>query len=146
MIKLVPISVLAVLASLVLVACGGDDETTTTGADTGGTEATTTGGGGGGGGAGETLQLAADPSQIAYDTTSLSAKAGSVTIDFDNPNDSLPHDVCVEAEGEDLGCSDTVTGSKSTLDLQDLKPGSYTFSCSVDAHREAGMEGTLKIQ
>ena len=146
MTKLVPISVLAVLASLALVACGGDDETTTTGADTGGTEATTTGGGGGGGAA-ETLQLAADPSQIAYDTTSLTAKAGSVTIDFDNPNDALPHDVCVEAEGdEDLGCSDTVTGSKSSLDLQDLKPGTYTFYCSVDAHREAGMEGTLKVQ
>jgi plastocyanin len=144
MTKLVPISALAVLASVALVACGGDDDETTTGAATGGAETTTTGGGGGGGG--ETLQLAADPSQIAYDTDSLSAKAGSVTIDFDNPNDALPHDVCVEAEGEDLGCSDTVTGSKSTLDLQDLKPGSYTFYCSVDAHREAGMEGTLKVQ
>ena len=149
MTKLVPISVLAVLASIALVACGGgDDETTTT--EAGGGAATTTeagGGGGGGGGAASTLNLAADQSQIAYDTDSLSAKAGSVTIDFDNPNDALPHDVCVEAEGdEDLGCSDTVTGDSTTLDLSDVKPGSYTFYCSVDAHREAGMEGTLKVQ
>jgi plastocyanin len=148
MTKLVPISVLAVLASIALVACGGgDDETTTTEAGGGGAAATTTGGGGGGGGgAAETLKLAADPSQIAYDTDSLSAQAGSVTIDFDNPNDSLPHDVCVESDGEDLGCSDTVTGDSSTLDLTDLKPGSYTFYCSVDGHRAGGMEGTLQVQ
>jgi plastocyanin len=145
MTKLVPISVLAVLASIALVACGGgDDETTTTEAGGGGAAATTTGGGGGG--AAETLKLAADPSQIAYDTDSLSAQAGSVTIDFDNPNDALPHDVCVESDGEDLGCSDTVTGDSSTLDLNDLKPGSYTFYCSVDAHRAGGMEGTLQVQ
>lgn len=149
MTKLMPISVLAVLASIALVACGGgDDETTTAEAGGGGAATTTTGGGGGGGGGGaaETLKLSADPSQIAYETDSLSAKAGSVTIDFDNPNDALPHDVCVESDGEDLGCSETVTGDSSTLDLNDLKAGSYTFYCSVDAHRAAGMEGTLQVQ
>jgi plastocyanin len=146
--KLVSIAVLAVLASFALVACGGgDDETTPTGAAGGGAATTTTGGGGdGGGGAASTLKLAADQSQIAYDTDSLSAKAGSITIDFDNPNDALPHDVCVESGGEDLGCSETVTGESSTLDLSNVKPGSYTFYCSVDAHRAAGMEGTLAVQ
>jgi len=149
--KLVSISLLAALASIALVACGGDDdETTTTGAAGGGAATTTTGGGGGGGGGGgaaSTLKLAADPSQIAYDTDSLTAKAGSVTIDFDNPNDALPHNVCVKTEGdEDLGCSDTVTGDSTTLDLKDLKPGTYTFYCSVDAHEAAGMKGTLQVQ
>jgi plastocyanin len=151
--KLVWTLMLAAVASLALVACGGGDDntTTTTTEEAGGGAATTTGGGGGGGGGTSTIKLAADPSQIAFDTKSLSAKAGNVTIDFDNPNNAIPHDVCVEAESEgggeqDLGCSDQVTGSSTTLDLSNLKPGDYTFYCSVDAHRESGMEGTLTVQ
>jgi plastocyanin len=93
------------------------------------------------------VKLAADPSEIAYDTNSLSAKAGNVTIDFDNPNNALGHDVCVEAEGEkDLGCSKVVTGQSTTLDLKNLKPGTYTFYCNVDSHEAAGMKGTLTVQ
>jgi plastocyanin len=145
--KLVWTLALAGIASLALVACGGgDDATTTTNEAGGGGATTTTQGGGGGGGATSSIDLAADPTQIAYDTKSLSANAGNVTIDFDNPNDALPHDVCVEEGGSELGCSDQVTGSKTTLDLSNLKPGSYTFFCSVDAHRQAGMEGTLTVK
>jgi plastocyanin len=147
--KLVLTFGLAAVASLALVACGGggDSSTSTSTEAGGGGAATTTSGGGGGGGASSTIKLAADPSQIAFDTKSLTAKAGNVTIDFDNPNDALGHDVCVEAAGEDeLGCSSVVTGKSTTLDLKNLKPGSYTFYCSVDSHKEAGMEGTLTVQ
>jgi plastocyanin len=153
MIKFVTLG-LAAVASLALVACGGGGETTattptTTEAGGGGAATTTSGGGGGGGGGGatSTIKLAADPSQIAFDTDSLSAKAGNITIDFDNPNNALQHDVCVEAEGEnELGCSKVVTGSSTTLDLQNVKPGEYTFYCSVDGHEDAGMKGTLTVQ
>jgi len=147
MIKLVTFG-LAAVASLALVACGGGGDTTTATSEAGGGAApTTTSGGGGGGGASSTIKLAADSSQIAYDTDSLTAKAGTVTIDFDNPNDALPHNVCVEAEGEDeLGCSQTVTGSSTSLDLKNVKAGSYTFFCSVDDHEAAGMKGTLTVQ
>jgi plastocyanin len=148
MTKLVSTLVIAALASLALVACGGGNDTTATTSEAGGGGVTTTTqGGGGGGGASSTIKLAADPSQIAYDTKSLSAKAGNLTIDFDNPNNAIPHDVCVEDQGgSELGCSDQVTGSATTLDLSNLKPGDYTFFCSVDAHRESGMEGTLTVQ
>ncbi len=138
---------LAAVASLALVACGGSSSTspattpTTTAANGGG------GGSSSGGGASSNVSLAADPSQIAYDTTSLSAKAGNVTIDFDNPNSALGHDVCVQdPNGKKLGCSQVVTGGKTTLDLSNLKSGSYTFYCSVDSHEAAGMKGTLTVQ
>ena len=138
---------LAAVASLALVACGGSSSSTSTPTTT----AASSGGGGGsssgGGGASSSVSLAADPSQIAYDTTSLSAKAGNVTIDFNNPNSALGHDVCVQdPNGKKLGCSQVVTGGKTTLDLSNLKSGSYTFYCSVDGHRAAGMEGTLTVQ
>jgi plastocyanin len=116
------------------------------------TEATTTTPAGttaqaGGGGGGEAIKLAADPSQIAFDTTSLQAKAGNVKIDFDNPNPALPHDVCVSSSGgSELGCSKQVTDGSTTLDLKNLKPGDYTFFCSVPGHEEAGMKGTLSVQ
>jgi plastocyanin len=139
---------LAALTSLALVACGGSSSTSTPAATT--TAASGGGGGGsssGGGSASSTVSLAADPSQIAYDTTSLSGKAGNMTIDFNNPNQALGHDVCVQdPNGKKLGCSQVVTGGKTTLDLQNLKPGSYTFYCSVDSHEAAGMKGTLTVQ
>jgi plastocyanin len=146
--KLVLTFVLAAVASLALVACGGGSDTTSTSSEAGGgAAATTTSGGGGGAAASSSVKLAADPSEIAYDTNSLSAKSGNVTIDFDNPNNALGHDVCVEAEGEkDLGCSKVVTGQSTTLDLKNLKPGTYTFYCSVDSHEAAGMKGTLTVQ
>ncbi|MGH2982406.1 MAG: plastocyanin/azurin family copper-binding protein [Solirubrobacterales bacterium] len=140
-----------VLAAVALVACGGDDD------DDGGDGATTapsngaaTGGGGGGaggGGGGETVQLAADPDgALAFDTDQLSASAGSVTIELDNPA-AVAHDVALESPaGEDLGASDTVAEGTTTLQLEDLQPGEYTFYCSVPGHREGGMEGTLTVK
>jgi uncharacterized cupredoxin-like copper-binding protein len=92
------------------------------------------------------VQLSADPSSIAYTTNSLQANAGNVKIDFDNPNQAIPHDVCVQTTGgQNLGCSKQVTGAKTTLDLKNLKAGNYTFYCSVDSHEQAGMKGTLTV-
>jgi uncharacterized cupredoxin-like copper-binding protein len=143
MTKLVTVG-LGVAASLALVACGSSSSSTSTTAASSTTSATSTTQAAAGG---ETIDLAADPSQIAYDTTSLSAKPGNVTIDFKNPNSSLPHDVCVQSpSGQNLGCSDQVTGGSTSLDLTDLKAGSYTFYCSVPGHEDAGMKGTLTVK
>ena len=142
--KLALLVAVGLLASLALAACGGGDDNDTT-AETSTTQTTTQAGGGGGGGGG-TVSLSADPSgALAYQETSLTAKAGNDTIDFDNPA-PLDHDVCVEdSSGKQLGCSDVVTDDKSSLTLN-LKSGSYTYYCSVDEHRAGGMEGTLTVQ
>jgi plastocyanin len=90
------------------------------------------------------VKLAADPGgQLRYDTKAAEAKAGKVTIDFVNQS-PLPHNVTVEAGGKPLGGTKTISGASATATL-DLKPGTYTFFCSVDAHRQAGMQGQLKV-
>jgi plastocyanin len=96
-------------------------------------------------GPGGTLQLEADPTQIAYDTTELSSKPGKVTIDFTNPA-TLEHDVAIEAEGgEEIGASELIGKGKTSVSAE-LTPGTYTFFCTVPGHREAGMEGTLTVK
>jgi plastocyanin len=126
-----------VLAAFVLAlsACGGGGSSSST------TPATT---GGGGGGGGSTIQISADPSgALKYEQTDVSATAGSITIDFTNMS-SLPHDVTIEGNGAS-GATDEITNS-STSTTVDLEPGTYTFFCSVDGHRAAGMEGTLTVK
>jgi len=92
------------------------------------------------------VSVAANPEgQLKYDTTSLSAKAGKVSIDFTNMS-SIAHNVSVESSGGTLeGATPTFDGGTKTLSL-DLKPGTYKFFCSVPGHRMAGMEGTLTVK
>jgi plastocyanin len=141
--KLAWTMMLAGFASIALVACGGSSSSDTTAATT----PTTTTQAAGGGGPTQSVKLSADPTNIAYTTKSLSAKTGNVAIDFNNPNSSLAHDVCVQtSSGQELGCTPQITGSSATLDLKNLKPGSYTFFCSVPGHEQAGMKGTLSVK
>jgi plastocyanin len=92
------------------------------------------------------LSLAANPEgQLKYDTTSLTAKAGSVAIAFSNSS-PLAHNVTVESSsGSVVGSTPTFQGGSKTLTLN-LKPGTYKFFCSVPGHRQAGMEGTLVVK
>lgn len=95
-------------------------------------------------GPGGTLKLAADPTQIAFDTTTLSSKPGKVTIDFTNPA-TLEHDVAIEQGGKQIAVSETIGKGKTSV-TADLAPGTYTFLCTVPGHAEAGMEGTLTVR
>jgi plastocyanin len=95
-------------------------------------------------GASTTLDLAADTAALAFDQTDLTAKAGKVTIDFTNPA-PLEHNVVIEKDGKELAGFEPITEGEESLST-DLKPGSYTFFCSVPGHREAGMEGTLTVK
>ncbi len=98
-----------------------------------------------GSGPGGKLQLAADPSAIAYDKAELSSASGKVTIDFTNPA-ALEHDVAIEAEGgKELAVSEAITEGKTSVSAE-LAPGTYTFFCTVPGHREAGMEGKLVVE
>jgi uncharacterized cupredoxin-like copper-binding protein len=138
--KLVLLLSVLSLATVGLAACGGDD-----GEESAATQPATTGGGGGGGDGG-TVDVSADPGgELAFQESSLEAPAGSVTFNFDNPAD-ITHDFCIEdSGGSEVGCTDQIASSSSEL-TANLKPGKYTFFCSVDAHRESGMEGPLTVK
>jgi plastocyanin len=90
------------------------------------------------------LALAADPgAQLLYNSKQLSAKAGTVTIDFTNAS-PLEHNLTIAQGSTVLGATPTFTGGAKGLTVK-LKPGTYTFYCSVPGHRQAGMEGTLSV-
>ncbi len=95
-------------------------------------------------GAASTLKLAASPTSIAFETTSLTAEAGKVTIDFNNPA-PIEHDVAIEKEGKEIAVSELITEAETSVSAE-LEPGTYTFLCTVPGHAEAGMDGTLTVK
>ena len=95
-------------------------------------------------GPGGTLQLAASPTDLAFDKTSLTSKPGKVTIDFDNPA-ALEHNVAIEQEGKEIATSETLAEGKTSVSA-DLAPGTYTYLCTIPGHAEAGMEGVLTVR
>ena len=90
------------------------------------------------------LKLAANPDgELDYNTKQLTAKAGRVTITMTNMS-PLEHNVTLARGSTVLGATPTFQGGSKSLTLN-LKPGTYTFYCSVPGHRAAGMEGTLTV-
>lgn len=135
------------LASVALAACGGSSDNSSseeTAAETSGGAAAESGEKSGGGGS--TLDFEADPNgELAYTATEATAKAGKVTVDFNNPQ-GLTHDVAIENEkGETVGQTELVADEETSTTVN-LKPGTYHYYCTVPGHREAGMEGTLVVK
>jgi plastocyanin len=147
------------LASVALVACGGSDNTTgeepteapapKSGSVKEGEEKAEGEGGkaeGGTAGSASTVDIEADPEGgLSFTTTSATAKAGKVTVDFTNSS-PVPHDVTIDSEGGETLAQTEVFSEGSESVTANLKPGTYTFYCSVPGHREAGMEGTLTVK
>jgi plastocyanin len=99
----------------------------------------------GAGDGGRTLTLSADPGgDLSFDTETLEAPAGQLTIEMENPS-SVPHNVSVEGRGVDEEGKTVGQGGTSTVTAE-LQPGEYDFYCSVAGHRQGGMEGTLTVK
>jgi len=101
--------------------------------------------------AAQTVAISAEATSLAFDKTAITVTAGDVTFDFTNPG-AVPHNLSIRsADGTDVGATDTVTGTSSSPAAAapltvTLKPGTYTFYCSVDGHEAAGMKGTLTVK
>jgi plastocyanin len=91
------------------------------------------------------LALAADPTGLlSYTPRAATVRAGTDTITFINRS-TLPHNVTVAQGSKVVAATRTITGS-TTSSTARLRPGRYVFFCSVDAHRQAGMQGTLTVK
>lgn len=83
---------------------------------------------------------------LAFDQTTLTAKAGKVTVAMVNPSSSgIPHGIAVQGNGVDKDGKTVSPGGTSTVTLT-LKPGTYSFYCPVPGHKAAGMKGTLTVR
>jgi plastocyanin len=96
------------------------------------------------------------PGNWSFDKKTLTAKAGTVTIELHNDS-GLGHNVrvhtgkcCFKPGFKDLGGTEVIGSTssdkrdtvKATLDLE---PGTYTFLCSIPGHFQAGQNGTLVV-
>jgi len=134
-------TLLAVTAVLALAGCGSSgskssDSSSSSSSSNSNSSASSSGGG-------ETLKLAADKSALKFDKSSLTAKAGKVTLEMENPSE-IPHAVAIKGNGVDVDGKTVGNGETSTAST-DLKPGTYTFYCPVPGHEAAGMKGTLTV-
>ena len=95
-------------------------------------------------GATSTASIEANPGgQLSFNTTKLSAKAGTVTLEMKNMSPT-EHNLTIAQGSKVLGATPTFTGGTRSITLT-LAPGTYTFYCSVPGHRQAGMEGVLTV-
>lgn len=144
-------AVLAIVALLALAACGG---------------------GGGGGGAAGGLEIGSAGESLAFDKTTLTAPAGSVTVTFKNNSSGQQHNWVLVNGGDDvaaqvdeaaaaagppdylpsgdpnvLGATKMLAGGASeTVTVNNLAAGTYTYICTFPGHYAAGMKGTLTVQ
>jgi plastocyanin len=81
---------------------------------------------------------------LRFDRAALEARAGAVTIAMSNPS-QLSHSIAIEGNGIS-GAGQVVTHGGTSTVSSSLKPGTYTFFCTVPGHREAGMRGTLTVK
>ena len=58
---------------------------------------------------------------------------------------SIPHDIAISGAGVSQVGKIVSGGGTSTVSAN-LKPGKYTFFCTVPGHRAAGMVGTITVK
>ena len=92
------------------------------------------------------LNIPADPNgRLIYTFKNAQASPGALTISSPNPS-TVPHNIALEGGGlNELGPIGSGGSFVSTIRVN-VKPGQYTFYCSVQGHRQGGMVGKLTIK
>jgi plastocyanin len=126
------LTLIAALATLVLAGCGGSDKKSSSGSSSSSS-----------GGGGAVVKLSADKSALKFDPSTLTAKAGKVTLEMANPS-GIDHAVSIKGSGVKAD-GNTVGKDGTSKVTADLKAGKYEFFCPVDGHEAAGMKGTLTV-
>ena len=90
------------------------------------------------------LDIDANPTgALAFTAINANAPAGQIELVMDNPA-NVEHNIAVKNGGIDEKGPVVGQGGTSKLGV-DLKPGKYTFYCSVPGHEAGGMKGALTV-
>jgi plastocyanin len=81
---------------------------------------------------------------LAYQYKDAVANAGQVSIESLNKQ-PIGHDIAIEGNGVNAKGPVVSNGGTSKFSVN-LKPGTYTFFCSVPGHRQGGMVGKLTVK
>jgi plastocyanin len=87
-----------------------------------------------------TYKLSAAKTGLKFNTSTIRAKAGRVTLRMSNPS-SFPHAVGIKGKGK----GKTVKRGGTSTFSATLKKGTYTFYCPVPGHEAGGMKGKLIV-
>jgi mono/diheme cytochrome c family protein len=91
------------------------------------------------------LQIDADPTgALAFTAVNALAKPGSIELDMGNKA-NVQHDISIKGNGVNKKGPTVGKGGTSKVSAS-LKPGKYTFYCSVPGHEAGGMKGTLTVK
>jgi uncharacterized cupredoxin-like copper-binding protein len=91
------------------------------------------------------LEIDAFPTgDLKFVPIAASAKPGKVMVKSQNKS-SVGHNIAVQGPGV-MQAGPVVSGGATSMVSVDLKPGTYTFLCTVPGHEQAGMKGTLTVK
>src|SRR4051794_26524402 len=95
----------------------------------------------------EAVEIVANHSQ--FSVKSIDAKPGKLVVHLRNAEElDVRHEFLVtDQQGHRLARSDKFgTGEDVVFTIDDLKPGTYRFLCTIDGHDRGGMNGVLTRQ
>jgi mono/diheme cytochrome c family protein len=88
------------------------------------------------------LKIDADETgATAFTASKATAPAGKLEIVMENPS-PIDHNIALEGDGE----GDVVGNGGTSRVSANLKPGKYTYLCTVPGHAEGGMKGELTVK
>ena len=91
------------------------------------------------------LSLDSDPTgALAFSAGKATAPAGALQLIMKNLA-SIQHNIAIEGNGIDKKGAVVGKGQTSNVSAT-LKPGKYTFLCTVPGHADGGMKGTLTVK
>lgn len=95
------------------------------------------------GSSGPKASITVSMTEFAFAPNPIEVAAGDVRITIVNDGQAS-HDFVLPELGK--GTADQRPGTKATLDLSGLRPGTYLVVCDLTGHRAAGMETKLIVR
>jgi uncharacterized cupredoxin-like copper-binding protein len=125
----------AAVAAILLSGCGGGDSSSSNGASP--TESASSS-------ASQGTPVTAVEKEFSITLSPSTFSPGTYTFNVENQG-QFPHNLTIEGPGVDSEASATIEGGQSAELTVTLQKGSYELWCSVDSHKEQGMDITIDV-